>query len=88
MSEEWDLDSLHEDALRLLGLDLPIGEWAKEEGIADEEILERLIDTSDRKMAEKAANYGPELMRLAEKSLLFQILDHSWKEHLLQLDQC
>ncbi len=86
MSEEWDLDSLHEDALRLLGLDLPIGEWAKEEGIADEEILERLIDTSDRKMAEKAANYGPELMRLAEKSLLLQILDHSWKEHLLQLD--
>ena len=61
-------------------------EWAKEEGIADEEILERLIDTSDRKMAEKAANYGPELMRLAEKSLLLQILDHSWKEHLLQLD--
>lgn len=86
MSEEWDLDSLHQDALRLLGLDLPIDEWAKEEGIADEEILERLIDTSDRKMAEKAANYGPELMRLAEKSFLLQILDHSWKEHLLQLD--
>ncbi len=86
MSEEWDLDSLHEDAMRLLGLDLPVGEWAKEEGIADEEILERLIDSSDRKMAEKAANYGPELMRLAEKSLLLQILDHSWKEHLLQLD--
>ena len=86
MSEEWDLNSLREDALRLLALDLPIGEWAKEEGIADEEILERLIDTSDRKMAEKAANYGPELMRLAEKSLLLQILDHSWKEHLLQLD--
>ena len=37
-------------------------------------------------MAEKAANYGPEVMRLAEKSLLLQILDHSWKEHLLQLD--
>ncbi len=86
MSEEWDLVSLHEHALRLLGLDLPISEWGKEEGIADEEILERLIDTSDRKMAEKAANYGPELMRLAEKSLLLQILDHSWKEHLLQLD--
>ena len=86
MSEEWDIDALHEEALRLLALDLPVGEWAKEEGIADEEILERLIDASDRKMAEKAANYGPELMRLAEKSLLLQILDHSWKEHLLQLD--
>ncbi|MEC7658215.1 MAG: preprotein translocase subunit SecA, partial [Pseudomonadota bacterium] len=86
MSEQWDLDGLHEECLRLLSLDLPIADWAKEEGIADEEILERLIDLSDRKMAEKAANYGPEVMRLAEKSLLLQILDHSWKEHLLQLD--
>lgn len=86
MSEQWDLDGLHEECLRLLSLDLPVADWAKEEGIADEEILERLIDLSDRKMAEKAANYGPEVMRLAEKSLLLQILDHSWKEHLLQLD--
>ena len=86
MSEQWDLDGLHEECLRLLSLDLPVADWAKEEGIADEEILERLIDISDRRMAEKAANYGPEVMRLAEKSLLLQILDHSWKEHLLQLD--
>jgi len=86
MSEQWDLNTLHEEALRLMALDLPVSDWAKEEGIADEEILERLIDASDRKMAEKAANYGPELMRVAEKSLLLQILDHSWKEHLLQLD--
>jgi len=86
MSEQWDLDGLHEECLRLLSLDLPVAEWAKEEGIADEEILERLTDLSDRRMAEKAANYGPEVMRLAEKSLLLQILDHSWKEHLLQLD--
>ncbi len=86
MSEQWELEALYQDALRLLDLDLPVSEWAKEEGIADEEILERLIDASDRKMAEKAANYGAELMRVAEKSLLLQILDHSWKEHLLQLD--
>jgi preprotein translocase subunit SecA len=86
MSEQWDLAALHEECLRLLSLDLPVAEWGKEEGIADEEILQRLLDASDRKMAEKAANYGPAVMRMAEKSLLLQILDHSWKEHLLQLD--
>ena len=86
MSEQWDLDSLHKECFQLLSLDLPISDWAKEEGIADEEILERLTNLADRKMAEKAANHGPEIMRLAEKSLLLQILDHSWKEHLLQLD--
>jgi preprotein translocase subunit SecA len=77
---------LQESCLRLLALDVPIKDWAQEEGIADQEILERLTERSNRKMAEKAANYGPELMRMAEKSLLLQILDQQWKEHLLSLD--
>ena len=84
--EQWDLERLQESCLRLLALDVPIKDWAQEEGIADQEILERLTERSNRKMAEKAANYGPELMRMAEKSLLLQILDQQWKEHLLSLD--
>ncbi|MGE4220300.1 MAG: SEC-C metal-binding domain-containing protein, partial [Alphaproteobacteria bacterium] len=86
MPENWDLDALHEECLRLLAIDPPVRDWAKEEGIADAEIRERLTEASDRKMAEKAANYGRDLMRYAEKSLLLQILDQTWKEHLLQLD--
>ena len=84
--EQWDTDTLHEEALRVLGLDLPMTDWAAEEGIADVEIRERLMQASDRRMAEKAANYGPEVMRSVEKSLLLQILDEMWKDHLLSLD--
>ena len=69
-----------------VALDLPVAAWAKEEGIADAEIKDRLIAESDRKMAQKVAIYGPELMRMAEKSLLLQILDQTWKDHLLSLD--
>ena len=85
-AEQWDTEALREEALRLLGLDLPIDEWAAEEGIADEEIADRLRKKSASKMAAKTANYGAELMRLAEKSLLLQLLDQTWKEHLLALD--
>jgi len=85
-AENWNVATLHEEVLRVFGLDLPVAEWAKEEGIADEEIRSRLIAAADRRMAEKAANFGPEIMRMVEKSLLLQILDSSWKEHLLQLD--
>jgi preprotein translocase subunit SecA len=85
-AEQWDTARLHTECLRIFALDLPTAEWAREEGIADEEIEERINDAVNRKMAEKAANYGPELMRMAEKSLLLQILDQTWKEHLLQLD--
>src|SRR5438132_3904919 len=86
LPEQWDVKGLHEEGLRLLGLGLPVAEWAKEEGIADDEITKRIVDAADRKMAEKAANYGPALMRMAEKSLLLQLLDQTWKDHLLSLD--
>jgi preprotein translocase subunit SecA len=85
-AEQWNIDQLHEEALRVFNLDLPVKDWAKEEGIADAEIRQRIAAAADRKMAEKAANYGPEIMRMAEKSLLLQILDQQWKEHLLHLD--
>jgi preprotein translocase subunit SecA len=85
-AEQWDTATLQEGIQRLFGLDLPVAEWAKEEGIAEEEIRTRVTDAVDRLMAEKTANIGVELMRMAEKSILLQVLDQHWKEHLLNLD--
>ncbi|NJO38683.1 MAG: preprotein translocase subunit SecA, partial [Rhizobiales bacterium] len=84
--EEWNIEKLEKEARRLLALDEPIAAWAKEEGVADTEIRDRLTEASDRKIAQKTVNYGQPLIRSAEKSLLLQILDHLWKDHLLQLD--
>ena len=84
--EQWDVEHLHADVKRYLDLDLPIAEWAKEEGIADQEIRERLLQASDEHAAAKVERYGEPMIRMAEKSLLLQILDHLWKEHLLHLD--
>src|SRR6185312_3896998 len=86
LPEQWNVEALHAEGLRLFGIDLPVADWAKEEGLQSEDIEERVVAAADRKMAEKAANYGPELMRMAEKSLLLQLLDHTWKDHLLSLD--
>ena len=57
-SEQWDTDGLRQEALRVFGLDLPVADWAAEEGIADEEIRSRLADAVDRKMAEKRRGWG------------------------------
>ena len=84
--EQWETDALHEEMKRIFGLDLPVSEWAREEGVADAEVKDRILDRVNRKMAEKAATWGPEIMRDVEKSLLLQILDQVWKEHLLSLD--
>ncbi len=85
-AEEWDIEGLTEDCERLLGLELPIEDWAAEEGIADEEIRERITEASDRQAAAKVAKYGADIWHIAEKSLLLQILDQTWKDHLLTLD--
>ena len=85
-AELWELDPLELEIARIFHLDLPINEWGREEGIADEEIRERIESAVEIRMAERAANYGVEIWRMVEKSLVLQILDQVWKEHLLSLD--
>jgi preprotein translocase subunit SecA len=85
-AEQWDVDGLHTDCLRLFAGDMPIADWAKEEGIADQEIRERIVEIANRKMAAKTANFGVETMRSLEKQLLLLVLDKQWKDHLLSLD--
>jgi preprotein translocase subunit SecA len=70
----------------VLGLDLPADEWAKEEGIADEEIFARVERRADEHMAAKVAQWGSDVIRYIEKSILLQSLDHLWREHLVMLD--
>ena len=85
-AEQWETAELADDVRRVLNLDLPIVDWAREEGIDEEGVRERLEGAVNAHMAAKAANLGPELMRFVEKSILLQMLDAVWKEHLLALD--
>jgi preprotein translocase subunit SecA len=85
-AEQWDVAGLREELNRVLGIDLPVEEWAKEEGIADEELLARIEQRVDEHMAAKVAQWGPDVMRYVEKTILLQTLDHLWREHLVMLD--
>ncbi|SFJ86284.1 protein translocase subunit secA [Pseudovibrio ascidiaceicola] len=84
--EQWDTEGLQEEARTKLNLDLPIIEWANEEGIADEEVTARLKKEANQVMAGKAANYGPDVMRQIERAVLLQTIDNLWREHLANLD--
>jgi preprotein translocase subunit SecA len=84
--EQWDTKGLKEELKRVLGLDLPVDEWAKEEGIADEELIHRVERRADEHMAAKVAQWGPDVIRYVEKSILLQTLDHLWREHIVMLE--
>ena len=85
-AEQWDTAGLKEELKRVLDIELPVDEWAREEGIADEELLTRIENRVDQHMAAKVAQWGPEVMRYVEKTILLQTLDHLWREHLIMLD--
>jgi len=84
--DQWDLDGLKEAAKNIFDLDLPIADWAAEEGIGDAELHERLMKAADEKTARKAADIGPQIMRQIERAVLLQTLDNLWREHLVMLE--
>lgn len=82
----WDADLLTSLSMSHLGIEVPGADWVTEDGVTDGEITDRLRSACDRHMASKATIFGPDAMRNIEKSVILQILDQHWKEHLLSLD--
>ncbi len=86
-ADQWDTEALYGKLVQYFGRpDIPVIEWAKEEGVDDETIRERLYKLTDEFAAKKAAEFGPDVMRQIEKSLLLQTIDHHWREHLVTLE--
>ena len=84
-AEQWDIDGLDAHLREHLGLELPVRDWAAEDGIANEEIEERIVAAAEARAAEREARVGDH-MRSVEKSFLLQMIDLQWREHLMHLD--
>ncbi|MFD1797024.1 preprotein translocase subunit SecA [Paracoccus aurantiacus] len=85
-AEQWDNAGLHKAAVDRLNMNLPIDEWAAEEGVDQETIRERITEATDTYMAEKEAGFGGDTMRQIEKQILLQAIDQKWRDHLLTLE--
>ena len=84
--EAWDIAGLSEEVKEKLNLELPLADWAKEEGIADEELRERLEKSADDSYAAREKMNSPEITRYIEKQVVLQSLDHLWRDHIMVLD--
>ena len=85
-ADQWDTEGLYAQTSAQLGIDVPVIEWANEEGVDDSDLRERLEEASQAYMTEKAVAFGPEVMRNIEKQILLQTIDAKWREHLLTLE--
>ncbi len=100
-AEQWDIDGLQEDVINILGLqDVSVKDWAAEEGVDDDEIINRLEAAADALIAAKKASTDQLIAKpedaeegapgywesMIERNILLQVLDQEWKEHLQNLD--
>ncbi|THF55055.1 preprotein translocase subunit SecA [Ollibium composti] len=85
-AEQWDAAGLKAEVQQYLNLDLPIEEWVKEEGIAEDNILERITAAADAAAADRAGRFGPDVTAYVERSIVLQTLDALWREHIVNLD--
>ena len=85
-SDQWDTNGLQVALLEGLALEVPVSDWASEEGVDDAIIQEKLEQAVDVLMAKKAVDFGPENMRVIEKQVLLETIDSKWREHLLTLE--
>jgi len=85
-AEQWDVEGLKADVQQYLNLDLPVVEWAAEEGIDEADILERVTAAAEKEAADRAERFGLEIMQYVERSVVLQTLDHLWREHIVNLD--
>jgi len=85
-AEQWDMNGLDEKAKSTLGLDLPLHDWAAEEGVSNEEVEQRLQDAADARATERLEQVGAAQTRGLEKQFLMQMIDMQWREHLVHLD--
>ena len=84
--EQWSTAELHQEAVEVLNLDLPIVEWANEEGIAEDDIRDRVRAAADAAMADKAERFGRQVLTYVQRNIVLQTLDALWREHLVNLD--
>ncbi|MEE8658676.1 Protein translocase subunit SecA [Acetobacteraceae bacterium EV16G] len=85
--EQWESADLESDLHQLLALDVPVQNWAQEDGVDRDVVSARVEEQATQSAAARAANIGPALMRSIEKQALLTTFDSVWKEHLHALDQ-
>ncbi|MBP1852074.1 preprotein translocase subunit SecA [Rhizobium halophytocola] len=85
-AEQWDIDSLQRGVAETLNLALPIKEWAAEDGIAEQDMIQRITEAADKLIADKTERFGAEIMTYVERSIILQTIDNLWREHIVNLD--
>ena len=86
VEEQWNIDGLTQALADDWQIVLPLKQWLDAEDLSDEDLLERILKATDEAYGAKVAQVGDEAFGGFERSIMLQILDQHWREHLAALD--
>jgi preprotein translocase subunit SecA len=83
--EDWDLPELDTQLRQIWPLRVDVSEIAPET-LDREQLKEALATDALAAYDERTEQFGDELMRYLERSILLQVTDNRWREHLYEMD--
>lgn len=86
MPEQWDAEGLAEAVKSSLGLDMPVAEMVKADGVDDNDIKRQITEAANAAWSAKVQAMGEKQARDLEKQVLLQTIDTKWREHLVTID--
>ncbi|MFN7570105.1 MAG: preprotein translocase subunit SecA [Betaproteobacteria bacterium] len=86
VEEQWDIDGLTRALAADWQIELPLAQWLEAEDVHADDLLQRLLKAVDEAYAAKVAQVGTEAFASFERSIMLQMLDGAWREHLAALD--
>ena len=84
--DDWDSELIEKEVKRIFNLKAPIKNWLKDTEIDSEQLEAKLNEYFDEEYLKKRKGFGEQISDSIEKSILMQIIDQNWTDHLGQLE--
>ncbi|MDC1092382.1 preprotein translocase subunit SecA [Hyphomicrobiales bacterium] len=84
--DDWDSELIEKEVKRIFNLKAPIKNWIKDTEIDSEQLEAKLNEYFDEEYLKKRKGFGDQISDSIEKSILMQIIDQNWTDHLGQLE--
>jgi len=88
IEDMWDVPGLEERIKSDFQLTMPVSQWLEQdEDLHEDTLREKILNEVVSAYRIKEEQVGPPVMRHFEKSVMLQLLDTQWKDHLGAMDQ-
>ena len=83
---EWNIEGLKQDIQSTTSFSMPFATWCNNPDMDSEKFADIILAEVDSRLAEREQLLPPETVKIVQKSILLQVLDQLWKDHIAALD--